>query len=71
MEHHLPKITMSNNVIPFKKPKIADIHQGNTLCRSGFHRWEIVTEQQFDVKLGRLITVSVCTRCAKRKNKAL
>lgn len=59
------------NVIPFKKPKVSDIHKGNSLCRSGFHQWEILKEQQFDVKAGRLITLSRCKRCAKTKHQAL
>lgn len=58
-------------VIPFKKPKLADLHKGNTLCRNGFHQWEVLKEQQFDVKQGRLITVSRCKRCAKVKQQAL
>ncbi|MEM1433823.1 MAG: hypothetical protein AAGG11_07215 [Pseudomonadota bacterium] len=36
---------------------------GNTLCRNGFHKWQIVKESQFDVKRGRLVTVRRCSRC--------
>ena len=58
-------------VLSFKKPKTSEIHKGNTLCRSGFHKWEALKEKQFDVKQGKLITVYQCTRCAKTKTKAL
>jgi len=56
-------------VIQFKKQKISEKHKGNTLCRSGFHKWEIVKEKQFDVKQGKLITVYQCIRCNTQKNK--
>jgi len=51
------------DVIPFKKRKPSEKHKGNTLCRRGFHKWEIETKQQFDVKQGKLITRTVCLRC--------
>ncbi len=55
------------NVVAFKRPKASEKHKGKTLCRSGFHRWKIVTERKFDVKQGRLVTVSRCERCGKEK----
>jgi hypothetical protein len=58
-------------VIQFKKAKPSERHKGNTLCRSGFHKWEILKEKQFDVKQGKLVTVYQCKRCAKVKSKAL
>jgi len=58
-------------VIQFKKAKPSERHKGNTLCRSGFHKWEILKEKQFDVKQGKLITVYQCKRCSKTKSKAL
>ncbi|GAB2191068.1 hypothetical protein [Sessilibacter sp. MAH2] len=54
-------------VLPFKRPKASEKHKGKTLCRSGFHRWKIVTEKKFDVKQGRLVTVSRCERCGAEK----
>jgi len=57
------------NVILFKKKKLLEKHKGNTLCRSGFHKWQIVKEKQFDVKQGKLITIFQCKRCNKQKNK--
>lgn len=58
-------------VIEFKRPKLAQQPKGNTLCRSGFHKWEVQNEKQFDVKRGKLITVYRCKRCLKTKSKAL
>lgn len=50
------------DIIRFKKPKASEKHRGKTLCRSGFHKWEVV-ETPFDVRLGRLVTRYRCTRC--------
>ncbi len=58
-------------IFPFKKPKPSEKHKGSTLCRSGFHKWQIENKQQFDVKQGRLITRTVCQRCGKIKTKAV
>ncbi len=58
-------------VVQLKRKKVLDKHKGNTLCRSGFHRWMIIKKQQFDVKQGKLITVYQCTRCQKTKNRLL
>ena len=59
------------DIVQFKQPTVAQRHKGNTLCRSGFHKWEVLKEKQFDVKQGKLSTVYQCTRCAKIKTKAL
>ena len=58
------------DILPFKRPTSAQKHKGNTLCRSGFHKWKIVTDQQFDVKQGKLVTRYKCTRCGEEKVKA-
>ena len=58
-------------VVQFKRPSVAERHKGNTLCRSGFHKWIVLNDKKFDVKLGKLITVFQCTRCAKIQTKAL
>lgn len=50
-------------VIRFKKPSAQDKHRGKTLCKSGFHKWEVLKERPFDVKQGKLLTVYRCTRC--------
>lgn len=59
------------DVIAFKKPKLSEKHKGKSLCRSGFHKWKIVTEKRFDVKQGKLVTWSRCERCGKEKAEAL
>lgn len=57
-------------IIKFKRPSPAAKHKGKTLCRSGFHRWEVQKEQPFDVKLGRLVTLYRCARCGATKTEA-
>jgi hypothetical protein len=59
------------DIVQFKRATVAQRHKGNTLCRSGFHKWEVLKEKQFDVKQGKLITAYQCKRCAKIKTKAL
>lgn len=58
------------DVIPFKKKKASEKHNKKILCKSGFHKWEIITEQKFDVKEGKLVTVYKCKRCGLIKNEA-
>jgi len=59
------------DVVPFKKPKLSEKHKGNTLCKSGFHKWKIETEKVFDVKQGKLVTAYTCKRCGINKNDAV
>jgi hypothetical protein len=59
------------DVIPFKRPKAKEKHKGKTLCKSGFHKWEIVQEKQFDVKYGKLVTIIKCKRCGITKIEAV
>lgn len=56
------------DVLKFKKPKPGEKHRGNTLCKSGFHKWNIETARRFDVESGKLVTVSRCARCGVVKN---
>lgn len=56
-------------VVPFKKPKLSQKHKGKTLCKNGFHKWEIDQTQKFDVNKGKLVTVYRCARCGELKNK--
>ncbi|WP_041522936.1 hypothetical protein [Gilvimarinus agarilyticus] len=58
------------NVLPFKRPSPKQKHKGKTLCKSGFHKWKVVTAQQFDVKQGKLVTKSKCERCGEEKVEA-
>ena len=41
--------------------------KGTTLCKSGFHRWDIDQKKQFDVKHGCLVTIRRCVRCGHTK----
>ena len=54
-------------VVTFKKKSPKEKHKGKSLCRSGFHKWQIVKERQFDVKSGKLVTLMRCARCGKEK----
>ncbi|MEE4143629.1 MAG: hypothetical protein V2I26_02435 [Halieaceae bacterium] len=58
-------------VIPFRKPSLKEQHKGNTLCRHGHHKWVVDKEKKFDVKQGKLVTVSRCSRCGKEKHQLL
>jgi len=51
------------NVVPFKKLRPKDKHKGKTLCKSGFHKWEVVHGNPFDVKQGKMVTRYRCSRC--------
>ncbi len=62
---------MNDNILPFKRPSAKDKHKGKTLCRSGFHKWQVVTERKFDVKQGKLVTQYRCVRCGESKTRAL
>ena len=58
------------DILQFKKKKPSDKNKGHTLCKRGFHKWEIVKDQQFDVKQGKLVTVYQCKRCGATKNES-
>ncbi len=55
------------DVIPFRKPRASEKHRGKTLCRNGFHQWQVVTGNPFDVKTGKLVTRYRCRRCGATK----
>ncbi len=59
------------DILPFKRKKLSEKHKGKTLCKSGFHKWTVETKQKFDVKQGKLVTVSRCLRCGAVKNEAI
>jgi hypothetical protein len=42
---------------------------GKTLCGSGFHKWQTLSERRFDVKQGKLVSAERCTRCGTERNK--
>ena len=60
------------NLVPFPSAKARrkTLAKHNTLCRSGFHKWEVDNSKQFDVKQGHLVTVERCLRCRKTRAKS-
>jgi hypothetical protein len=56
-------------VIRFKKPSLQKKAEGKTLCKSGFHKWRVVTARKFDVKQGKLVTVLRCERCGAEQTR--
>lgn len=66
---------MSEKVVPLtnarRKAKKQAKRKATTLCASGFHKWLIWKEKQFDVKQGKLVTVYRCDRCGIEKVKAV
>ncbi len=38
-----------------------------TLCRSGFHKWQVMADRRFDVKEGKLLTAERCRRCGEQR----
>jgi hypothetical protein len=59
-----------SNVIAFKRPKLSEKYKGKTLCKSGFHKWKVVSSKKFDVKQGKLVTLYRCERCDSEKTTA-
>ncbi len=59
------------DIVKFKKPSLRKRAEGKTLCKSGFHRWKVVTEKKFDVKRGKLVTLLRCERCGEEQAKLL
>jgi len=53
------------DIIAFKRKKLSEKHRGKSLCREGFHKWEVVKGRVFDVKQGKLVTEYRCSRCGK------
>lgn len=57
------------DVIKFRKPPLREKADGKTLCKSGFHRWRMITDRKFDVKRGKLVTLERCERCDKERTR--
>ena len=57
-------------VLKFKKPKLSEKHKGKGLCVHGFHKWEVISDNKFDVREGKLITAYRCKRCGTTKNES-
>lgn len=58
-------------IVKFKRPSAQKSAEGKTLCRSGFHKWQVVAERRFDVKRGKLVTVERCVRCGEERMRLL
>lgn len=56
------------DILPFKRPRPSP--EGKMLCKSGFHKWEVVQKNPFDVKRGKLVTIYRCRRCGIIKSEA-
>jgi hypothetical protein len=56
-------------VIKFRKPDLRAKADRKTLCKSGHHRWQVVKENSFDVKRGKLVTLVRCARCGKQDSR--
>lgn len=56
-------------IIPFKRPSLQEKHRGNTLCKSGFHKWVVEKQRPFDVRSGKLVTLYRCSRCGATRTK--
>lgn len=57
-------------VIAFKRPGLQEKQKGKTLCKSGFHKWEVVKGNPFDTKSGKLVTRYRCNRCGATRIEA-
>lgn len=55
----------------YRKSKLQEKGKQSTLCGNGFHSWEVVTKNQFDVKQGKLVTSYRCKRCGASKVTAI
>lgn len=56
-------------VVKFERPSPQKRNKGKTLCKSGFHKWQVV-ERPFDVKLGKLVTHYRCKRCGATRTES-
>jgi transposase-like protein len=57
-------------VVTFKRPKPSEKHKGKILCKSGFHKWEVVKGNPFDVKSGKLVSRYRCSRCGASRTES-
>lgn len=58
------------DVVTLKKLRPKDKYKGKTLCKSGFHKWEVVQGNPFDVKQGKMVTRYRCVRCGTTRTEA-
>ena len=57
------------NLHTARKARLQARAKGITLCRSGFHHWQIATHQPFQVQGGKLLTVEHCQRCQQERTR--
>ncbi len=50
-----------------RRAKLQDRAKAVTLCGSGFHKWKVVKDTQFDVHQGKLVTTERCERCKEER----
>jgi hypothetical protein len=55
-----------SNILSLKRFK-QQLAERKTLCSAGFHKWQALTEQAFDVKQGKLVSTQRCTRCGEQR----
>jgi hypothetical protein len=55
-----------SNIINLRKVKQKRA-EGRTLCSSGFHKWQTLTQRRFDVKTGKLVSAERCRRCGEER----
>ncbi len=54
----------------YKKKILQEKGKQSTLCGNNFHSWQIVKDNVFDVKSGKLVTQYKCKRCGVVKVEA-
>lgn len=61
---------MSDDVIAFPGKRARTARRkakSKSLCREGYHRWQVDKQSRFDTHSGKLITTRVCERCGIKK----
>jgi hypothetical protein len=58
------------NIIKAKFGKAAQRERvkRSSLCQNGHHQWLVDKKKQFDVKQGKLVTLSRCSKCGKTRS---
>ncbi|MEM7078771.1 MAG: hypothetical protein AAF513_09095 [Pseudomonadota bacterium] len=61
-------MTQPTDLNKFRRAQNKDRARGKTLCGRGFHKWVFDANKQFDVKLGKLVSIERCSRCGATRN---
>jgi len=56
-------------ILTFRRQRPDEARKGDTLCRTGHHRWATDKTTRFDVERGRLVTVQRCERCGATRTR--